>query len=82
MYGIYLCVSSFNTISGNILIGNGECIFEYNYHDNTFSDNYCPNGEGDGGIPFGLIISILSIIGGSVMVITILLLNRRKRKRA
>ena len=81
LYGIYLWRSSYNRVSGNILLENDECIIEYNCYGNEFSDNYCTYNWGGGAIPFELIISILSIIGGIVIVLAFLLLNRRKKKR-
>ncbi|MGB5910517.1 MAG: NosD domain-containing protein [Promethearchaeia archaeon] len=82
IYGIYLWGSNDNTVTGNTLLGNDECIFEYNCRGNEFSDNgACTYGQDGEGLPFGLIISILSISGGAVILVATLLLNRRKKKR-
>ena len=81
-YGIYLGTSDYNIVSGNTLIGNDECITEVNCQGNKFSDNGdCTYGQGDGGIPFELVILISSISGGAVIGVATLLLIRRKRKR-
>ncbi|MBA7630233.1 hypothetical protein ES703_37753 [subsurface metagenome] len=81
-YGIFLGTSDYNIVSGNTLIGNDECITEVNCQGNKFSDNGdCTYGQGDGGIPFELVILISSISGGAVIGVATLLLIRRKRKR-
>ncbi|MFX1571535.1 MAG: NosD domain-containing protein [Promethearchaeota archaeon] len=40
-YGIYLRHSNYNNISGNILIGNNECIVEIDCIGNIFNNNFC-----------------------------------------
>ena len=81
--GMFLCdYSDYNTVSGNILLENDECIVEENCQGNEFSDNgSCTYGQADGGIPIELIILISSISGGAVIGVATLLLIRRKRKK-
>jgi parallel beta-helix repeat protein len=81
IYGIYLRMSYYNTVSGNTLFGNDECIVEYRCDGNIFSNNFCSDGEDGADFPFELFISILSISGGILILLTIVLINRRKKKR-
>ncbi|MHA1320894.1 MAG: right-handed parallel beta-helix repeat-containing protein [Promethearchaeota archaeon] len=81
-WGIFLYDSNTNTISGNTIKGNDECIIELNCQGNKFSDNGdCTYGQGNGGIPFELIVLISVISGGVVIGVATLLLIIRKRKR-
>ncbi len=76
--GIYLWLSDYNTISGNTLLGNDECIVERNCEGNIFENNDC--GEGDE-IPLELIVLISVFCGCAVIGVVIVLLIRIKRKR-
>ncbi|NVM19902.1 MAG: right-handed parallel beta-helix repeat-containing protein [Candidatus Lokiarchaeota archaeon] len=77
--GIYLYLESNNNIiTGNTLVGNEICIQEYRCDGNRFWDN--------GGCTYGLeiffeLIIWISIIGGVAIVMVTLYLIRRKRKR-
>jgi len=74
-----LQISNDNTISGNILIGNDECIVESGFcQGNTFDDN---GGCTYGTFPIEMIILISVISGGALIGVATLLLIRRKRKR-
>jgi len=77
--GIYLYLESNNNIiTGNTLVGNEICIQEYICNGNRFWDNVgCTYGLE---IFFELIIWI-SIIGGVAIVMVTLYIIRRKRKR-
>jgi len=78
VYGIHLGYSDYNNITGNALIGNDECIVEDNCEGNIFENNDC--GEGDG-ISFEIIILISVISGGAVIVVTGILIRKRRASR-
>jgi parallel beta-helix repeat protein len=70
-WGIYLLFSNYNTISGNNLIGNDECIVEFNCQGNLIQDNDCtlpPITPSLNYLPNILIIST-AIIGIAVFMI-------------
>ncbi|MFX0083973.1 MAG: NosD domain-containing protein, partial [Candidatus Hodarchaeota archaeon] len=67
-YGILLYESDNNTVSGNRLIGNQECIIEVNCQGNVIQDNVCTLTPSLNYFPIILIISI-TIIGVAVFVI-------------
>ena len=80
--GIYLRNSDNNIVSGNTLVGNDECIFEEDCQGNIFSDNGdCIIVQGNGGIPIGLIVLISVISGGAVIVVTGILIRKRRRSK-
>jgi len=75
-YGVYLYKGYFNIVSGNILIGNNECIFEQECEENVFENNNCVEAE----IPFMIIIAIIYTVGGiGLAVVIIVLLLKRTR---
>ena len=76
-YGIFLYISSYNTISGNNLIGNDECIFEVGCQGNIFKDNDCTLTPSLNYLPTILIISITIV----VVSVFIIYQNRKRFKR-
>jgi parallel beta-helix repeat protein len=81
--GIYLSSSDYTIVSRNRFGGNNVCIAEDNCIGNEFRDNgYCTYGQGDKeDISLDLLISSLSIIGGSTIILALLLSNIKKRKK-
>jgi parallel beta-helix repeat protein len=79
--GIDLKRSDYNTISGNTLLGNEECITEVDCIGNEFSNNSCSAYSND--FPFERIFLILIIIGGiSGLIVLILLINKSKIRKS
>ena len=75
----FLCFfSNNNIISGNIILGNDECIEEAYCEGNTFENNDCGKGNG---ISFEMILLISIISGGAMVGVVTILLIRHKRKR-
>jgi len=67
--GIYLFYSDCNIISGNILIGNGECIKEESCYDNFFEYNNCINDNQEERAIFTSYIIIILIVISFVAII-------------
>jgi parallel beta-helix repeat protein len=81
-YGIVLILSNNNTVIGNILLGNDKCIHEEYCTGNFFSDNGdCMYGQ-ESRVPIELIILISVLSGGSVICVILVILIRRKEKKA
>jgi len=68
--GIFLRGSNNNIVSGNIFIGNQECITEEDCQENVFSDNgSCNYGEGDGIIPrYNLFFLLGTLVALSIII--------------
>jgi len=76
--GIKLYQSNYNTVSGNILIGNDECIVENNCYGNTFSDNGdCTYGQEN---PASLIsgYSLIALLG--VLSVVSIIVSKKLKK--
>ena len=75
----FLCFfSNNNIISGNIILGNDECIEEAYCEGNTFENNDCGKGNG---ISFEMILLISIISGGAMVGVVTILLIKHIRKR-
>lgn len=81
--GIYLSSSDYTVVIRNYFGGNNMCIAEDNCIGNEFRDNgSCTYGQSDEEeISLDLLISALSIVGGTIIILAILLSNIKKRKK-
>jgi parallel beta-helix repeat protein len=75
-WGTFLYYSDYNTVSGNILLGNDECIVEMNCQGNIIQDNDCTLAPSLAYFPIILTI-IIPIMAVSVFIIY----QNRKRFR-
>ena len=74
--GIILRESNYNTVSGNELLGNKDCILEFNCEGNEFSNNVgCKYGEKE---PTILGYNLLFLLG--ILSVAVILISKKLKK--